>query len=74
MKKQSIYAHFKGKDELFMHILRDAKEIELSSKLRYVSEMVDSLMLSLVYDNDENRLNEKLEASWTVFWRGISRR
>lgn len=159
MKKQSIYAHFKGKDDLFLQVLRDAKETELSSKLQYFSEIsakdpekdlygflqlvidlfqkneqltfwlrmsffppahlrkaidkevidieekvqvilenkfqewidtkqiiqdvaktptyaflgvVDSIMLELVYGNDENRLKDKLDASWTVFWRGIS--
>lgn len=34
--------------------------------------VVDSIMLELVYGNDEKRLKDKLEASWTVFWRGIS--
>lgn len=35
--------------------------------------VVDSIMLELVYGgNDEKRLKEKLEASWTVFWRGIA--
>jgi hypothetical protein len=34
--------------------------------------VVDSIMLELVYGNNEIRLNEKLNASWTVFWRGIS--
>ncbi|MGX1826314.1 TetR/AcrR family transcriptional regulator, partial [Heyndrickxia sporothermodurans] len=34
--------------------------------------VVDSIMLELVYGNDEKRLMDKLEASWTVFWRGIS--
>ncbi|MGG3928548.1 TetR/AcrR family transcriptional regulator [Metabacillus fastidiosus] len=159
MKKQSIYAHFKGKDDLFLQVLRDAKETELSSKLQYFSKVdsqnpekdlygflrlvidlfqkneqlkfwlrmsffppahlaeaieeevidieekvqtileskfqdwidanlivgdtaktptfaflgvVDSILLELVYGNDEKRLKEKLEASWTVFWRGIS--
>ncbi|RKN70639.1 TetR/AcrR family transcriptional regulator [Paenibacillus ginsengarvi] len=159
LKKQSIYAHFKGKDDLFLQVLRDAKETELSSKRRYFSGIgtetpdkdlygflqltidlfqqneqlkfwlrmsffppahlakaieaevidiedqvrailedkfqgwidagtiasksartptlaflgvVDSIMLSLVYDGDEERLKEKLEASWSVFWRGIS--
>jgi AcrR family transcriptional regulator len=159
MKKQSIYAHFKGKDDLFLQVLRDAKETELSSKLQYFSTVgsqnpekdlygflqlvidlfqkneqlkfwlrisffppahlakeieqevidieekvqsiieykfqdwinakkiieesaktptyaflgvVDAIMLELVYGNDEKRLKEKLEASWTVFWRGIS--
>jgi AcrR family transcriptional regulator len=159
MKKQSIYAHFKGKDDLFLQVLRDAKESELFSKLQYFSKtdsqnpekdlygflqlvidlfqkneqlkfwlrmsffppahlakaiekevidieekvqamleskfqdwidagvivgdvaktptfaflgVVDSIMQELVYGNDEKRLKDKLEASWTVFWRGIS--
>lgn len=161
MKKQSIYAHFKGKDDLFLQVLRDAKETELSSELQYLSKIdsqnpekdlygflqlvidlfqkneqlkfwlrmsffppahlvkaiekevidteekvqtileskfqdwidanvivgdvaktptfaflgvVDSIMLELVYGNDQKRLQDKLEASWTVFWRGISRK
>ncbi|MES9738417.1 TetR/AcrR family transcriptional regulator [Peribacillus frigoritolerans] len=161
MKKQSIYAHFKGKDDLFLQVLRDAKETELSSKLQYFSKVdlknpekdlygflqlvidlfqknehikfwlrmsffppahlekeigqevidieekvqaileckfhdwinaklivedeaitptyaflgvVDSILLELVYGNDEKRLNDKLAASWKVFWRGISQR
>lgn len=159
LKKQSIYAHFKGKDDLFLQVLRDAKEAELSSKLHYFSKVdsqnpekdlygflqlvidlfqknellkfwlrmsffppahlgneigeevidleekvqailerkfqdwidakvivqdkastptlaflgvVDSIMLELVYGNDEERLKAKLEASWSIFWRGIS--
>ncbi|MFJ8260079.1 TetR/AcrR family transcriptional regulator [Peribacillus asahii] len=159
IKKQSIYTHFKGKDDLFLQVLRDAKETELSSKLQYFNKIdsqnpekdlygflklvidlfqkneqlkfwlrmsffppahlskaieeevidieekvqaileskfqdwidaevivsdvaktptfaflgvVDSIMLELVYGNDEKRLKDKLEASWTVFWRGIS--
>ncbi|CAH0121945.1 MULTISPECIES: TetR/AcrR family transcriptional regulator [unclassified Paenibacillus] len=159
MKKQSIYAHFKGKDDLFLQVLRDAKEAELNSKLQYFSQVdsqhpeqhlygflqliidlfqkneqlkfwlrmsffppahlakaigeevididakvqavleskfqewidakaifgvaaqtptlaflgvVDSIMLELVYGDDEKRLHHKLEASWSVFWRGIS--
>ncbi|CAN7663644.1 TetR/AcrR family transcriptional regulator [Peribacillus frigoritolerans] len=161
MKKQSIYAHFKGKDDLFLQVLRDAKETELSSKLQYFSKVdsknpetdlygflqlvidlfqknehikfwlrmsffppahlekeighevidieervqaileckfqdwinaklivedeaitptyaflgvVDSILLELVYGNDEKRLNDKLTASWKVFWRGISQK
>ncbi|MDW7617073.1 TetR/AcrR family transcriptional regulator [Peribacillus simplex] len=161
MKKQSIYAHFKGKDDLFLKVLRDAKEAELSSKLQYFNKVdsknpekdlygflqliidlfqknehlkfwlrmsffppahlekaigqevmdieekvqailerkfqdwinakliveeaaitptfaflgvVDSIMLELVYGNDEKRLNDKLASSWKVFWRGISQK
>jgi AcrR family transcriptional regulator len=161
MKKQSIYAHFKGKDDLFLQVLRDAKDTELSSKLQYFRKVdsknpekdlygflqlvidlfqknehikfwlrmsffppahlekeigqevidieekvqaileckfhdwinaklivedeaitptyaflgvVDSILLELVYGNDEKRLNDKLSASWKVFWRGISQK
>lgn len=159
MKKQSLYAHFKGKDDLFLQVLHDAKETELTSKLQYLDKVdthnpkadllgylqliidlfqkneqlkfwlrmsffppshlaaaideevmdsekkiqpvleckfqdwinvqairedvaiiptlaflgvVDSIMLELVYGNNEIRLHDKLNASWTVFWRGIS--
>ncbi|WP_261378195.1 TetR/AcrR family transcriptional regulator [Paenibacillus agilis] len=159
MKKQSLYAHFKGKDDLFLQVLQDAKETELSSKLKYLSTVdaqnpkadllgylqlvidmfqqseqlkfwlrmsffppphlaaaineevivseqaiqtvleskfkdwidakaikedialvptlaflgvVDSIMLELAYGHDEQRLNDKLNASWTIYWRGIS--
>lgn len=161
MKKQSIYAHFEGKDDLFLQVLRDAKETELSLTLQYFSKVdsqdpekdlygflhfvidlfqknrqlkfwlrmtffppahlakiiekevieiqekveailnskfqdwinakvivgdvaktptlaflgiVDSIMLELAYGNDEKLLEDKLKASWTVFWRGISHR
>ncbi|OMF36692.1 TetR family transcriptional regulator [Paenibacillus sp. FSL H8-0548] len=159
MRKQSLYAHFKGKDDLFLQVLQDAKEAETSSKLKYLSKVdkhnpkadlfgylqlvielfqkseqlkfwlrmsffpplhlaaaineevmdteekiqtvleskfqdwidakaimedvasiptlaflgvVDSIMLELAYGNNEKRLDDKLHASWTIFWRGIS--
>lgn len=159
MKKQSLYAYFKGKDDLFLQVLRDAKAAELASKIQYLNRMdsvdpgkdlygflrlvidlfqkdeqlkfwlrmsffppvhltqavgkevveidtevqamlerkfddwisakaiygstpktptlaflgvVDTIMISLVYENDEMRLQEKLDACWAVFWRGIS--
>jgi len=159
IKKQSLYTHFKGKDDLFLKVLQDAKEADLSSKLNYFNEInsqnpekdlygflqliidtfqkseqlkfwlrmsffppahlaeavnkevndieekvqsileskfqdwidakvivadvaktptlaflgiVDSILIELVYVNDEEKLKEKFKASWTVFWRGIS--
>lgn len=50
MKKQSIYAHFKGKDDLFLQVLRDAKETELSSKLQYFSSIGSSIPRKLYTD------------------------
>ncbi|WP_289139327.1 TetR/AcrR family transcriptional regulator [uncultured Brevibacillus sp.] len=158
LKKQSLYSHFKGKDDLFLQAIRDAGEVELNRKLAFfnnhkndspekslhaylvmvkelfeldermkfwlrisffppehlyhvignevfsienqVREMleakfaewmkedeiykeqpsipasaftgiVDALMLELLYDSSPERINEKLESTWTVFWRGI---
>lgn len=36
IKKQSIYTHFKGKDELFIQLCRDAKENELRFVINYI--------------------------------------
>jgi AcrR family transcriptional regulator len=36
IKKQSIYTHFKGKDELFLQICKDSFENELSSVIRFI--------------------------------------
>ncbi|UNK21022.1 TetR/AcrR family transcriptional regulator [Paenibacillus sp. N3/727] len=160
LKKQSLYSHFKSKDDLFLQVIRNAGEVELHTKLTFfnnhkndspekslyaylvmvkelfqldermkfwlrisffppehlyhvilnevfaiedqVMEMleakfaewmkkeeiykeqpsipasaftgiVDALMLELLYDSSPERINEKLESAWTVFWRGISK-
>jgi AcrR family transcriptional regulator len=36
IKKQSIYTHFKGKDELFLQICKDSFENELSNVIRFI--------------------------------------
>ncbi|MFD2117860.1 TetR/AcrR family transcriptional regulator [Paenibacillus yanchengensis] len=38
IRKQSIYAHFKGKDDLFLQVLHDAKETELRAVEQYFCE------------------------------------
>ncbi|GKU78170.1 TetR/AcrR family transcriptional regulator [Paenibacillus sp. L3-i20] len=48
LKKQSIYAHFKGKDDLFLQVVRDAFEIELER------------ITALLKDNEEASLEECL--------------
>ncbi|WP_234972901.1 TetR/AcrR family transcriptional regulator [Paenibacillus vortex] len=160
LKKQSLYSHFKNKDDLFLQVLRDAGEVELQTKLTFFNNrqdpspekslyaflvmvkelfqldermkfwlrisffppehlyhlignevlaiedqvrkmleakfaewmskeqifvekpripasafmgIVDALMIELVYDSSPERINEKLESAWTVFWRGISK-
>lgn len=38
IKKASIYSHFKGKDDLFLEVLREAKEEEIKLKRRFFEE------------------------------------
>ena len=160
LKKQSIYSHFNGKDDLFLQVLKDAKETESTTKLDYIDHMdtsrpkeslygylrlvidlfqkdehikfwlrmsffppahlqeaigkevidleekvkkmletkfqywldervivaetatittiaflgiVDAILVELVYVEDEQQLNNKLDASWSIFWRGITK-
>jgi len=160
LKKQSIYSHFNGKDDLFLQVLKDAKETESTTKLDYIDNMdtsrpkeslygylrlvidlfqkdehikfwlrmsffppahlqeaigkevidleekvkkmletkfqywldskvilaetatiptiaflgiVDAILVELVYVEDEQQLNNKLDASWSIFWRGITK-
>jgi len=64
IKKQSIYAHFKSKDDLFLQLLRDAKEVELSSKLQYFREQTSNhpekdlygflIMVTQLFQKDEH--------------------
>lgn len=41
IKKQSIYSHFKGKDDLFLAVLKDAKEMELATYVEYFNGKSD---------------------------------
>ncbi|WP_445487352.1 TetR/AcrR family transcriptional regulator [Niallia sp. 03133] len=49
IKKSSIYAHFKGKDELFLEVLREAKEAEISMKETYFHKNDRSNVSSFLY-------------------------
>ncbi|MEK4907174.1 TetR/AcrR family transcriptional regulator [Niallia sp. FSL M8-0099] len=159
IKKASIYSHFKGKDELFLEVLREAKAEEITRKayyfekedchnpetflyeyLLYTKELfqenemlkfwlrmgffpplhlydviqkevfeaeqfqeeliaqksskwiehsqiyvkdtntfnlaftgiIMAIMVEIVYFNSEKRVDDKLEALWEVFWKGVS--
>lgn len=39
IKKSSIYSHFSGKDELFLEVLRDAKQTEIQIKQTYFAKV-----------------------------------
>ncbi|WP_059104528.1 TetR/AcrR family transcriptional regulator [Shouchella shacheensis] len=159
IKKQSIYAHFKGKDDLFLEVVREVKLLEWEAKRRHFDSVeprhlrnrlyeflkmhkqmfeederfrfwlrisffppphlykdvekevleieqaveamlrevfqkaieleavsgsdpavptlaylgiLDAIAMEIVYEGGSNRVEQKLEASWHVFWRGIA--
>ncbi|NOU98845.1 TetR/AcrR family transcriptional regulator [Paenibacillus planticolens] len=50
IKKQSIYTHFKGKDELFLALLGDALDKELRFAVDYFDRYKDLAIDQLLYD------------------------
>ncbi|MCA0972480.1 TetR/AcrR family transcriptional regulator [Halobacillus litoralis] len=68
IKKQSIYTHFKGKDELFLTLCQDAYEHEIAFLMNYVKQekelhLEDFLYNLLVKSKDRYETDDS-----TKFW------
>ena len=50
IKKQSIYTHFKGKDELFIQLCRDASEYEIRSVINFIESNQTRPIKDFLYD------------------------
>ncbi len=50
IKKQSIYTHFKGKDELFIQLCRDASENEIRSVINFIESNQTRPIKDFLYD------------------------
>lgn len=50
IKKQSIYAHFKGKDDLFLQVLKETYTIELKREENYLSTNFDKPLKVFLWD------------------------
>ncbi|MET3320916.1 UNVERIFIED_ORG: AcrR family transcriptional regulator [Peribacillus simplex] len=68
IKKQSIYSHFKGKDDLFLSVLKDAKEMELSSYVEYFNIMKKSDPEKMLYGFLEEMIKMFQEVESLKFW------
>ncbi|MFE4240271.1 TetR/AcrR family transcriptional regulator [Peribacillus butanolivorans] len=68
IKKQSIYAHFKGKDDLFLSVLKDAKEMELSFYVEYFNIMKKSDPEKMLYGFLEEMIKMFQEVESLKFW------
>lgn len=72
MKKQSIYSHFKGKDELFLKIVDDTYQIEITREREYLNDhfqesLQDCLRKSLRGYVDRYQFDNRLK-----FWLRVS--
>ncbi|MCO0598329.1 TetR/AcrR family transcriptional regulator [Peribacillus butanolivorans] len=68
IKKQSIYSHFKGKDDLFLSVLKDAKEMELSFYVEYFNIMKKSDPGKMLYGFLEEMIKMFQEVESLKFW------
>ncbi|MFM1651831.1 TetR/AcrR family transcriptional regulator [Brevibacillus sp. B_LB10_24] len=50
IKKPSIYAHFKGKDDLFLHVIRDVAGSELSFVTKYFRDCDGKSLPGFLHD------------------------
>lgn len=49
IKKQSIYTHFKGKEELFLHLCKEANETELSFVTNFIEKNANQHIKEFLY-------------------------
>ncbi|WP_346244144.1 TetR/AcrR family transcriptional regulator [Shouchella clausii] len=72
IKKQSIYTHFDGKDDLFMQVVHDVAELELDMKRQLLGDFEDEAFEQQLfrYVSEHKRLVEEDERFF--FWLRIS--
>jgi AcrR family transcriptional regulator len=72
IKKQSIYSHFKGKDDLFLHILNNTLDQEIRDLNNNIKELHNKPLKTILYQVLEN-LMERYEHNENVkFWLRVS--
>lgn len=68
IKKQSIYTHFKGKDELFLQLCRDARENEFKFVMDFRERNSDRPIQAVLYDFLLKYIDRYEKYMSTKFW------
>ncbi|MGP4075794.1 TetR/AcrR family transcriptional regulator [Halobacillus sp. K22] len=68
IKKQSIYTHFKGKDDLFLHLCQDAYEHEVNFVMDYIEQNKDLHLKDFLYGLLLQSINRYEKNDSTKFW------
>lgn len=72
MKKQSIYSHFKSKDDLFLAVLKDAFFVEQQQKKDYVNQYFDESLHNFLLES-LNSYIERFQSDFRLkFWLRVS--
>jgi AcrR family transcriptional regulator len=72
IKKQSIYTHFKGKDDLFLEVLRDVFGSELSFVTDYIGSRQNKSLDHLLHGFLEDYAERYAHNGNTKFWLRMS--
>jgi len=72
IKKQSIYAHFKGKDELFLQVCKEVMENELNSAIEFIDQNKTRAIENFLYDFLVHHKDRYEQNADTKFWLRIS--
>lgn len=68
IKKQSIYTHFKGKDELFLQLCRDAYEDEVRFVVNFIKSNTDRPIKEFLFDFLLQCIDRYEKYDSTKFW------
>lgn len=67
LKKQSIYAHYKNKDDLFLQVLRDAFDVELHALQAYMRQSEGKPLREILYGALQNYATRYRDGSHLKF-------
>ncbi|MDX8044379.1 TetR/AcrR family transcriptional regulator [Gracilibacillus sp. S3-1-1] len=68
IKKQSIYTHFKGKDDLYIQVLKDAFIEEIKLEKIYVQEHFEQTLDTFLWQSLQNFINRFHNDDRLKFW------
>ncbi|GAF65818.1 putative transcriptional regulator [Bacillus sp. TS-2] len=73
---KALYDHIDHVDELYMATFKKAYKVQNINQLPQTatlafSALIDSILVELVYGG-EARTRRKLEATWMIFWKGLT--
>src|SRR5690625_5342982 len=72
IKKQSIYSHFEGKDDLFLHILNNTLDQEIHDLNKNIKELHKKPLKTILYHILQNLMERYEHNEYVKFWLRVS--